>query len=113
MKTAAADSRAGKYAWQLNLNPLFKDRVGVNILDEGGGYSWLANPANYSTIVLKPRHESGATWIFERTDMPVGINAVRAAGTKSSGSAHDLLGRPAGQDAHGIVIESDGSKRVR
>ena len=113
VKTAAADSRAGKYAWQLNLNPLFKDRVGVNILDEGGGYSWLANPANYSTIVLKPRHESGATWIFERTDMPVGINAVRAAGTKSSGSAHDLLGRPVGQDAHGIVIESDGSKRVR
>jgi len=38
---------------------------------------------------------------------------VRAAAAKASGQAHDLLGRPVGKDAHGIVIESDGSKRVR
>ena len=113
MKTAAADTPAGKYIWQTRLYSTGGGRTGVNILDESGAYSWFAQPANYKTVVLKPADQGGSIWTFEKTDFTVGINEVRAAAAKASGQAHDLLGRPVGKDAHGIVIESDGSKRVR
>jgi glycosyl hydrolase family 20, domain 2 len=113
VKTAAADTPAGKYIWQTRLYSTGGGRTGVNILDESGAYSWFAQPANYKTVVLKPADQGGSIWTFEKTDFTVGINEVRAAAAKASGQAHDLLGRPVGKDAHGIVIESDGSKRVR
>ena len=64
-------------------------------------------------MVLKPAEQNGAIWTFEKTDFTVGINEVRAAAAKVSGQSHDLLGRPVGADTHGIVIERDGTKRVR
>ena len=54
VKTAAADTPAGKYIWQTRLYSTGGGRTGVNILDESGAYSWFAQPANYKTVVLKP-----------------------------------------------------------
>ena len=113
VNTVPYSNTAGKYAWKTRLYSTSNGRTGVNILDESGRFSWFAQPANYKTVVLKPAEQNGAIWTFEKTDFTVGINEVRAAAAKVSGQSHDLLGRPVGADAHGIVIERDGTKRVR
>lgn len=104
---------ASRYAWQARTATTTNGRSGMSIVDESGRFGWFAQPANFKTIVLKPAGQNGGVWTFEKTDFTVGIQQVRANAAKVSGQRYDLLGRPAGAEHHGIVIEGDGTKHVR
>ena len=113
VNTVDADHSSSRYAWQARTATTTNGRSGMSIVDESGRFGWFAQPANFKTIVLKPAGQNGGVWTFEKTDFTVGIQQVRANAAKVSGQRYDLLGRPAGAEHHGIVIESDGTKHVR